>query len=374
MTKGIGLGLGLLLAACCLLAERAFSGADGREPGRRREVKWIAFPDERLQVCGLPWLKETAPDLWRFPRRVEGTLPKAVQVLMRFPTGARIRFASNTSQLRIRFEAVGHRPMGHMSPIGSRGLDVYVGGACWSSVAAAREGAAEAMFFQGADRSPKEMTVYLPIFQELRVVAIGVDADAELKPPAPFALKRPVVFYGSSIAQGACACRPGMTYAAILARKLNVDFVNLGFSGSGKAEPEVVDLVAAIDACGYVFDLGKSFRMQPPAVYAAMLAKIRAAHPDVPMVCVTPIFSTRELYSADYMALSRHVRAVMRQAAASRTEAGDRKVVVVKGLDLLGPADADAFQEGVHPTDLGFARIAERLEPTLRKLLLPPTD
>lgn len=337
-------------------------------------MKWIAFPDERLQVCGLPWVKETMPDLWRFPRRVAGTLPKAVQVLMRFPTGARIRFASNTSQLRIRFDAVGHRPMGHMSPIGSRGLDVYVNGVYWSSVTVAREGAAEAMFFHGADRSPKEMTIYLPIFQELRVAAIGVDDDAELKPPPPFALKRPVVFYGSSIAQGACACRPGMTCEAILARKLNLDFVNLGFSGSGKAEPEVVALVAAIDACGYVLDLGKSFRMQPAAVYAAMLAKIRAARPDVPMVCVTPIFSTRELYSADYKALSRHVRTVMGRAAASRIEAGDRKVVLVEGLDLLGPADADAFQEGVHPTDLGFARIAERLEPALRKLLLPRAD
>jgi len=161
-----------------------------------------------------------------------------------------------------------------------------------------------------------------------------------------------------------------MTYEAILCRRLNLDYVNLGFGGAGKAEPEVVDLVAELDACGFVFDLGKSFGRQPAEVYGAMLDTIRAAHPEVPLVCITPIFSTREFYDAEYADLSKHVRDVMCEAANPRMQAGDGSIYLVDGLESLGAADADAFQEGVHPTDLGFARIADRLEPLLREALL----
>jgi len=77
----------------------------------------------------------------------------------------------------------------------------------------------------------------------------------------------------------------------------------------------------------------------------------------------------REIFSADYAALSTHTRNVMRQAAVQRIEAGDTLTRLVEGLDLCGQDDADAFQEGVHPTDLGFARIADRLLPTIRDVL-----
>ena len=329
--------------------------------------QWIALPDERLQVRGLPWLEENAPLLWRLPKAVADKMPPGVKRLMRFPPGARVRFASDTSSLRARLKASQIYSFGNMSPIGSRGLGVYVDGTYWASATVKSEGDQELTFFQGAPKKSREITIYLPSYQEVAVSEIGVDADAQIGPPAPFAKSLPIVFYGSSIAQGASASRPGMSYEAILARRLNVDFVNLGFSGSGKAEPEVVDLVAGVEACCYVFDLGKSYGIQPVEVYADMLRKVRAAHPEVPLVCITPIFSTRELYDPRYVELSQHIRAVVAKAARGMIDAGDANVHLVDGLELLGPSDADCFQEGVHPTDLGFTRIADGLEPVLRE-------
>jgi hypothetical protein len=256
-----------------------------------------------------------------------------------------------------------------MSPTGSRGLDAYVDGVYWRSATVAKEGEQELTFFRGAPRKLREITIYLPSYHEVTVSAVGVDGGAEVAPPAPFARRLPIVFYGSSIAQGACAGRPGTSYEAILGRRLNVDFVNLGFSGSGRAEPEVVDLVSRIEACCYVFDLGKSYGTQPADVYAEMLRSIRAAHPGVPLVSITPIFSTREFYDEGFVELSEHVRKVVAKATADMIDAADRDVHLVDGLELLGPQDADGFQEGLHPNDLGFTRIADRLEPTLREVL-----
>ncbi len=361
--------LRLLLAIMSALALAALGekGAATGEGGR--PMKWIAFPDDRLVVSGLPWFRENAPRLWRLPEQAAGRLPDAVQKLMRYPAGGRLRFAADTSQLRLRVDAPNVQSMSNMSPLGCRGFDVYVEGQYWCSSRVTEAGSDVLTFFQDAKRALRGITIYLPSFQEVRVEAVGLDAEAELRPPQDFRRPLPVVYYGSSIAQGGCACRPGMSYEAILGRRLGLDFVNLGFSGAGKAEPEVVELVAQIDACCFVFDLGKSFGRQSADVYGAMLGTVRSAHPNVPLVCVTPIFSTRESYDAAYADLSEHVRNAVRRAASERMQAGDSRLYLVEGNDLLGRDDADAFHEGVHPTDLGFMRIAERLEPLLREVL-----
>ena len=288
---------------------------------------------------------------------------------MRCPAGAQIRFASDTSQLQLRVSAPDVQSKRHMSPLGCRGFDVYVGGTYWSSNAVPVEGSQELSFFAGAQRELRELTIYLPLYQEVQVLAVGIDENAGMQRPTPPTRGQPIVYYGSSIAQGACASRPAMTYEAILGRRLGMDFVDLGFGGAGKAEPVVVDLVAQINACCFVFDLGKSFGGQSEAVYEAMLDTVRTAHPDVPLISITPIYSTREAFDKGYRALSEHVRGVTRRAVNARTAAGDQLLHLAEGMELLGPGDADAFQEGTHPTDLGFMRIADRLEPLLREVL-----
>ena len=332
-------------------------------------MRWIPFPAEELRVHGLPWFPENAPDLWRLPKRADKVVRPPVWQRARFPGGGRIRFRTNTSRLAIRVSASQLTERSSMTAFGCRGLDAYVNGQFWRPVAITAPGESEKEVFAEVGTDAKTIDLYLPLFQECRLLSIGVDADAEVQPPPAFARERPLVLYGSSVAQGTCASRPGMTYEAILARRLGVDFVNLGFGGNGKAEPEVVRLVAELDACCFLFDLGKSFGRQSAEVYGAMLDAIRAAHPTTPLVCITPIFSTQESFHPEYRDYSEGIRRVMRQAASDRQGRGDRRLHLVEGLQLLGAADADGLQETLHPTDLGYERIATRLLPTLGRAL-----
>ncbi|MSS73111.1 MAG: hypothetical protein EXS64_16710 [Candidatus Latescibacteria bacterium] len=139
--------------------------------------------------------------------------------------------------------------------------------------------------------------------------------------------------------------------------------------GAGKAEPEVVEQVCAVEASCFILDLGKSYGFQTREAYTAMLERIRSSHRDIPLVCVTPVFATREWYDAEYVAISRHTREVVRGAVADRIGDGDRGVFLVEGLELLGSQDSDGFSpDGVHPSDLGHARIAERLQERMASL------
>jgi hypothetical protein len=326
-------------------------------------MRWIPFPDDSLKVHGLHWFDPASPSLARLPPEAEDKVTPKVWDLSRSPGGGRIRFRSNTGELRIRFfvSRPDNRPRS--------GFDAYVDGEYWSSVVAREDGVHESTFFSGAERKERDVTLYLPLFQQFAIHQIGIDSDATIESSSTFSRSAPLVLYGSSIAQGVGAGRPAMSYQAILSRLLDLDYINLGFGGAGKAEPEMVKLLTEVDACCFLFDLGKSYGRQDGKAYTAMLETMRQTHPGTPMVCITPIHSTREQYDSDYRELSDHTRAVARDAVDSLRQTGDTNLHLIDGLQLLGPKHSDEFLEGVHPSDLGHWRMAHRLQEILCPLI-----
>jgi hypothetical protein len=350
--------LGGMAAGVPALAETnaAAAGSAADAPA----LKWLPLSDKQLEVCGLPWIKENGSNLWRFPGSARDIVPRAVWSRAQVPDGGRIRLSCNSTRLAIRAQAVREVSRGGH-------FDAFVNGEYVGSVRATRTQAMDLVFFENKDRARRDITIYLPNNQQVQVVGVGVDADAQFHPPPPFARKQPMVCYGSSVLQGTGASHPSTTYPAALARALNLDFVNLGFGGAGKGEPEVVALVNQLDACCYLFDLGKSYGAPTPERYAKMLDTIRASHPGVPILCVTPIYSIKEGNEPAYRKRSEDLRVTMRQAANDRRQAGDKQMLVVEGLELFGEADKDFFHDPLHPNDEGNKRMATRLAPVVKK-------
>jgi lysophospholipase L1-like esterase len=348
---------GLLFLDCATFSE----GTTG--------VQWISLQDKRLVVCGLPWFDENYPHLWRLPSRAKEQLRKPLWDQAVHSSGGRICFKSNTSTLRI-FLDISEKVRPRWSQIGSSGLSVYVNNVHWHSLCPTVQGERKYTLFENAEGTQKDITIYLPLYAKFIVKGIGIDSEAELSPPS-FRLELPLVFYGSSIVQGNGASRPSMTYPAIIARRMDADFINLGFGGNGIAEKEVVDLINEIDACCYIFDLGKSFRKskQPYEDYLNMLKKLRDNHPDVPLICITPIYSIKEAESKEYRDISERLRNIMRDAGRQCIDSGDKNVIIVEGLELIEPGDHELFQDNVHPNDSGYMLIANKLQPIIEKAL-----
>jgi hypothetical protein len=339
-------------------------------------VEWIPFPDERFVVSGLPWFGENSPHLWRLAGRFKSVVREPVWWLATNPSGARLRFRTNAATLAVRLDYPESATAHNLSIIGQMGVDLYLDGRYYRSaapriVSAPQNGQFEHTFFEGLSGVWREVCIYLPLYAPAELLAVGVNEDAQFGPPTPFAVNKPAAFYGSSITQGGCASRPGMSYQAILGRMLNIDFVNLGFSGNGMGEPELAQAMAEIDASCYVIDFAQNIGSPDGlrAVYGPFLRIIREKRPEAPMICNTPIYASPALWHPDTEKRLEGMRQVIREAVAGRKRAGDKRIWLTEGLQMLGPDRADAFVDGAHPSDVGFQAMAEGFRPVLAKVL-----
>jgi hypothetical protein len=332
-------------------------------------MNWLPFPSDPITVDGLPFWQEDGI-LRRLPLRMQAAVPEGVWGLAQHTSGARLRFASDTTALgiRARFNALGY--MNNMPRSGQVGIDLWVDGEYWRPAFPATNAIDFCeLFFDNMPRQRREYCLYLGLYAPIEVMALGVDDEATLEAPAPFALDKPVVYYGSSITQGGCATRAGMSYQAIVSRALNVDFVNLGFSGAGRGEPALAEAVSEIDAACYVMDWAQNCPTieEFSSRYAPFIEIIRRDHPDAPIVCITPIWSQSELWGGN--AKNAEMREVVREVVIQRHAAGDANVTLVEGWDLLGPENRDGLVDASHPNDIGFVSMARGLEPVLREVL-----
>jgi lysophospholipase L1-like esterase len=179
-----------------------------------------------------------------------------------------------------------------------------------------------------------------------------------LRPARP-RTTRPIVFYGTSITQGGCASRAGMAHAAILGRHLDREVINLGFSGSGKMEPVLADLLCELDPVLYVLEcLPNMTTDMVRERVAPFVRRLRNVRPKTPILLVeNPNIASDGLQN-------RTLHAVYDELNAEG----------IAGLHYLPSTDQlagreDGTVDGVHPTDLGFSRMAEAYEPVLREIV-----
>ncbi|MGH1370628.1 MAG: SGNH/GDSL hydrolase family protein [Cellvibrionaceae bacterium] len=316
----------------------------------------ITLPDSRIRREGLP-LNQEGVSSWRLPAVAQSEVPLAVAEQSRFGAGARLRFCTNSCSVRLACEA--------RSPAKVQGIDCLVDGLYWRTLAIPRGENIDLILFQGLERQWRTVELYFPAEQEISLSSLTLGEDAQLTTVEPYVDELPLVFYGSSVVQGAGASLSSMSYPAIISRCLNRDIHNWGFYGAGKAEAEVLAHVIARPARAFILDLGKSYGRQSVDVYRAMLEQIRDSHPATPIVVITPIFSAREHFDPRFLLRSQSIRSVMAEAAKDVVN-----TTVIDGEGLLGVQDwAGLCSDGLHPNELGFTMIAERLSQQLESIL-----
>ncbi len=334
-------------------------------------VQHIPFPDARITVCGLGWWKEQ-PKLQRLPERLKDTMPPKVWRLSMAPAGVRLRFRTGSVKLGLE-AATGTYKTAPSPPTALIGVDVYVDGRYHGSALPDAEGVLKKEWELGTTAAMRDVEIYLPISSPTVIKEITLDSAARLEPGKAYSQERPVVYYGSSITQGGHSSNPGVAFPSFLGRWLDMDFVNLGFSGNGLGEPALARAVAEITAAVFVVDYWAN---PPPEVYEKtfpeFIAIIRAKHPDTPIVVTGPFYNPSETFGSRMGGYQLEKRKLIPRLVKEQQQAGDKNIHYVEGFDLISPDQADALSDARHPNSYGMYLYARGLEPMLRKVLRLP--
>ena len=325
-------------------------------------------------VEGKGWA-ETERYFDRLPARARGAVRDVIWDLSRHSSGMCVRFETDATAIAARWTVASEQLAKPQMPATSvSGLDLYALNAsgAWRWVGVARWPdrfpTIEAEFVAGLDGYARAYTAYLPLWNAVTSLEIGVPPGATFEPVLPHPA-RPIAVYGTSIVHGAAASRAGMAYPAILGRRLNLPTLNFGFSGNGHMEPKVVALLAELDPCVYVIDCLPN--MPAPLVQeraAPLVRALRHAHPATPIVLVEDRTYPGAEFRPALMDMNRTRRAALRASYRQLLDEGVSGLLYVSGEILLGD-DGESTADGSHPTDLGFTQIAGALEPVIRAAL-----
>lgn len=347
-------------------------------PTLHAQTRWEnPLQQEMAVVRGRAWQQELNGSYGRLPQRAKEKVRKPLWDLACQSAGLSIAFRSNAGNIRIRYVASGGFAMPHMPATGVTGLDLYAtdtnGKQRWCAAKYAFGDTITYTYpnlsYETGPAAGYEYHLYLPLYNTVKWMEIGVPHDADFR-FLPVSAEKPLVIYGTSIAQGACASRPGMAWGNILERELEHPVVNLGFSGNGRLEPELFDLLAEIDAQLYIIDCMPNLAGKAAAdVYSRTLEgvkRLRKKH-------ATPILlvehsgylneSTSNEAEASYRAANRELRKAYKALRQQN----------IKGIHYLTKEEIgltmDAMVEGVHPSDLGMRQYADAYIKKIKEIL-----
>jgi hypothetical protein len=315
----------------------------------------------------------------RLPLNSKNKVSQPVWGLSKNSAGISIRFSSNSSTIKIRWKLKNNGNPSNMTPITAKGLDLYAyNNNKWQFVGVAKPSGTsqnEDIVIQGMDTISREYLLNLPLYDGLDLLEIGIDDNASIHKPYQKLIdtSHPIIFYGTSITQGASASRPGLTYPALLERYFNKEVINLGFSGNGRFEKEIAEYIMTAKPSVIILDC-------TPNSSADMIKKnlpktidyINSVNDTVPIILVESIIRDFAFFKKDDKTVFGTMSFINEQNNAL-TDVYESKIKTrnnifyVNSENLIGK-DHEATIDGTHFNDLGHYRAYERLRQEIKKI------
>ncbi|WP_294597345.1 SGNH/GDSL hydrolase family protein [uncultured Rikenella sp.] len=309
-------------------------------------------------------------DYTRLPESARHVVREAVWSLSRNSAGLYLQFITDSPEITVQYEVTGAHAMPHMPATGVSGVDLYNGRGerCWGSYSFGHPIAYTYRELPDTAQATT-YTLYLPLYNTVRELKIGVREGSAFE-FVPRETQLPIVVYGTSIAQGACASRPGMAWTNLLQRMTERPVVNLGFSGNGRLEPEMIGYVTSIPAALYVVDCMPNMYVPEDSIYTLVMNAVRQfrqTRPETPILLVEhPGYANRQTNAAKRGEDGRADRAQRRAFADLRREG-------IKGLHYLSRREigmpADGMVDYIHPSDYGMEAYAQAYRRAVEKIL-----
>lgn len=328
----------------------------------KEDVRFYRIDEAPFTIYGI--FKENGK-YRRLPESLAKTLNPRMYELSTNTAGGRVRFVTDSPYIAISAAMENVWKSSHFTLTGSAGFDMYADNLYVKTffppfdITDGYEG-----IFEFDKKEEREITINFPLYSNVKELYIGLQENSTLKEAKPYKNKKPIVYYGSSITQGGCASRPGMSYEAIVSRTFDYDYINLGFSGNAKAEDEIIEYIKNLDMEIFVYD----YDHNAPSVehlmntHEKMFKAIREKHPLMPII----MMSRPKHFLTDEEKIR---RSIIEKTYLNAVSAGDKNVYFIDGEALTELCKDSGTVDNCHPTDFGFASMAKALTKVLSKLI-----
>ena len=367
--------LGALLLATTMRGQADMSKVDGNFKVENVEgigVLYYNALETPFSVEGFAWRKD-GEKLYRIPKQTASNPNlKNVAGLANHTAGGAVRFQTDSRNIALRYKLKDTTDMPHMTRSGACGFDVFISppgdkDSYLKTVHPPRRAISEyskeqVKIAQFQQRRMRQFTIWLPLYGGVESLEVGIEKGAKILAPMPHKIKKPVLFYGSSITQGGCASRPANAYTTMLCRELDAEQINLGFSGNAKGEIEIARDIASLNLAAFVFDY--DYNAPTPEhlekTHEPFFLEIRKKHPNLPIIILSRCSNMTD-----------RRRDIVKQTYLNAVARGDKNVSFIDGAELFGTTDKKyPTVDGCHPNDLGFYLMFQRILPTLKETLI----
>lgn len=312
----------------------------------------------------------------RMPATAESEVRKVVWDLSRNAAGLHLLFRTNASEIIVRYTVSNTLQMPHMPATGVSGVDLYskdVNGSWGWSAGRYNFSDTISFTFNGFSlETIRDHVMYLPMYNHIKWLEIKYPSTATFDVVAQKDSK-PVVVYGTSIANGACASRPGLGWTNILSRLLNKSVINLAFSGNGRLEYEVYKYVGEIDASLFILDCLPNMSSDAYIREGILRRRLdssfqylRALHPNTPV-----LFTEHAGYGDEDMNATKK-KTYMAANDVLRNFYDSLKTAGVKNIGYLSRQEIgltiESTVDGIHPNDIGMMENAKAYAKKIKKI------
>lgn len=328
----------------------------------KKDIKFYSADSTPFKVHGV--FKENG--LYRrMPEDVAKKVSDGVYWLHTNTAGGRVRFTTDSSYVSIHAKMGSVGKMGHFAFAGSIGFDLYADNVYRGTyippvdITDLYEGTVEL-----GSKQMREIMISFPLYSNVRELYIGIEESASLGAPSPYKIEKPIVYYGSSITQGGCASRPSTSYQAPISRELNADFINLGFSGNARAEDEMIDYIKSLDMSVFVLDYDHNAPNPEhlEATHEKLFMAVREANPNLPII----MMNRPKLYLTND---EKKRLEIVKKTYENALSHGDKNVYFIDNTQLCALCGNEGTVDNCHPTDFGFASMAQAIIPVLKEIL-----
>lgn len=335
-------------------------------------TRYYSIPCEPFDLYGVFYEKKTACFV-RMPSEIADTVNEGVVAMNTYTAGGRIRFSTDSKSISLVVRYSDLLEMAHMPLSGNAGFILleetergFKHVKSFFPPHSAYDKSVKKGYSVNCDLCGKmaNYILYFPLYNDVKSLAIGLDKNAVVAHGKKYKDIKPILYYGSSITQGGVASRPDNSYQSIISKTNNIDYVNLGFSGSGKAEYTMCEYLSGIDCSVFVCDYDHN---APNAEYLKnthyrLYKTFREKQKNTPVVFISKP-------DIEHNSEWKKRRNIIKSTYLMAKKSGDDNVYFIDGSKFFGKERDACTVDGCHPNDYGFYKMAKKIGAVLEKIL-----